>query len=212
MDVMSIFDKISLFGHKSTDTEQKQPLDEHTNTTKVVRGTYYDFLEGMRYDGYDIATVDLLTFSSVEKLELNKDIYGTFLQIRCPAGRVLVFPGIEHFGFDKKHFSKYPNLYKYPYFLNIRCFNEAEEEPYWSRIVVIRKLKPSSEVRYLSSEYYDDLHIKADSRYKRLEERYYLKESVMLAGGEILEFLMESDVDITNVELFGKADLFTKHE
>lgn len=208
---MNIFDKISLFAGRSKEAEHKQLMREVPNIVEQItlEGTYFDYLRAMRHDGWEDFTIDL-PGSIVETYKLNRESYGTFLEIRCPAGRILTFPGIEQFDFDKNHFSKYPNLYKYPYFLNLRCYNKSGKEPHWSRIVQIKQISGSTAYKNIAIEYYDDLHIKSDHRYKRLEERYYLKNGVMLYGMEKLQFSMVSDVDITKVELFGKADLFTR--
>jgi hypothetical protein len=208
---MGIFDKISQFVGSLIAEEQEPLILEVPDIVEgiIIKGTYFDYLKSMRQNGWEVVTIDFPCYGIVQTNKLDRESYGTFLEIRCPAGHVLTFPGIEQFDFDENHFSKYPNLYKYPYFLNLRCYNEAGEEPYWSRIVEIKKIHTDSSYENISIEYYDDLHIKSDSRYKRLEERYYLKTGIELKSLEILRFSMVSDVDITKVELFGKADLFT---
>jgi len=173
---------------------------------------YYAFLEDYKEDGWFIASIALSPNNRtiVQTYPVKKCIDDIFLKILCPQGRILAFPGIKDFDIDTKHFSEFPNLYKYPYFFNIRCFNESGVEPYWNNVITIQKIMPSTATIPITKEYYDDLSIKADTRIKRLAERYYPTKTIILFGEQTLSFSMKPDVDITKVELFVKADFFTK--
>lgn len=178
------------------------------NSVMTLKPDYYDYIEYMERLGWKKKVFTLTEKTQLVNIHsLNRETYGAFINIRCPARCKMTFPGLNQFNINKEHFSEYPNLYEYPYSLSIECTNDENEEMLPDRLVKITKEKESGIIN-LTTERYANLNIKADNRIKRLEERYYLNQGVELNGEEHMLFCTQPDIEITNIELFTKVDLW----
>jgi hypothetical protein len=200
---------------QATKHEELYPYQRSQSQSIVEHLTYGQFINLMAIENW-MRTLTFLTEKSsmVAVNQLKKEEYGIFLETRCPAGMILTFPCIKQVlgEVNMDIFRKYPNLYPYPYSFNIRCKNSENDDMHWSRMVDIEVIHKEDDWYPVTTEFYDDLSIKSDTRYKRLEERYYLKDQgIILYGEEILRLKTIPDIDITTVELFAKADLWRKY-
>ena len=195
--------------------EEKKIADEKAfplpRTNNSETPDYYEYIKYLSSLGWRKSAVVLTEKKTriVTLSKLKKEIEGVFIDIRCPAGQKMSFPGLRQFDINREHFTKYPNLYEYPYPTSIRCTNDENEELYWSRLVKVVKEKAYGDSIQVALEQYDDLHVKADSRYKRLEERYYFDQGIEVNGEEHMLFSTCPDIDITNIELSVKLDVWT---
>lgn len=189
---------------------QKGKVNENVIQYKEAPYDYY--LEYLKEQGWFCNTINLSNLSSVTKYSLEKDKYGLFLDIRCPAGKKLVFPGIKQFNFDIKHFSEYPNLYGRPYSFSLICKDKKGNELDYNRVIRIEKVITSEVIINITNELYGDLNIKYNEKYKKLNERFYFKDGFELNGEEHLMLYTKPDIDIdcNYIEVFGKADSFKK--
>lgn len=171
---------------------------------------YDDYLKYMSNQNWICNTVELGKSLFVTKISMEKGRHGSFLDIRCPAGNKLVFIGLSNVNINPEHFSKYANLYRYPYSFSIICKDDNGNELNYDRCIKINKVKPSEEIRNISNELYGNLNIRINERYKKPEERFYFKQGFEMNGEEHLVFNVTSNIDISKIEIIGKADLFTK--
>jgi len=182
------------------------------NSNNVInhKSYYNDYLQYLKESGWICSTVELSNLSSITKINLEKDRYGSFLDIKCPAGKKLTFVGLSNVDLDIKQFLKFPNLYQYPYSFSIICKDDNGNELAYDKLIKIIKIKESDYVKNITHELYSDLNLKIDNRVKRLEERFYFKEGFELNSEEHLVFETCPDINISKIEIIGKADLFTK--
>lgn len=149
---------------------------------------------------------------------LERGMYGTFLEITCPAPNyMLTVCGFDDAGIYPIDFYNHSNLYKIPHYFSMLCTDKNGKELSPDTIIDIAKVKTNGEPKKLCSEPYGDLsqntnaHKCADGRFRRKEERYYFYQSIKLEDRERLSFQANSpDIDIEITKLFMKADLFGK--
>ncbi len=172
----------------------------------ISEKVYYDgYIEYLTRLGWNRKTIELEKFSGTHTSKLENKKYGKFLDIECSKFQKLIFVGLSNININKEHFSKYPNLYKYPYIFGINCEDNDGNELSDDKKIRIVKITESEDIVDISYEIYEDLKVKN----KKLNERYYFKDSLELNSGDHLIFETLSNINITKIEVFGKVDLFT---
>lgn len=177
---------------------------------QTIKACYDDYLKFMSDQNWICNTVELGKSLFVTKISVEKGRRGSFLDIRCSAGHKLAFVGLSNVNINPEHFSKYANLYRYPYSFSIICKDDNGNELNYDKSIEINKVKPSNEIHNITNELYGDLNIRINERYKKPEERFYFKQGFELNGEEHLVFSVNPNIDISKIEIIGKADLFTK--
>lgn len=181
-----------------------KPYSRYQNFVKQIK------TEGWNYVG-DMQTYSMnhLDSNIVSTYFVGKNMYGTFLDIRCPAPYFkITICGFDDAGIDPSQFYSHSNFYTIPHFFSIICTDKNGKELSSNVTIDIAKVKPNGEIKKLCSEFYGDISQHTDGRFRRKEERYYFSASIKLEDTERLSFRTNPDIDIEKTKLFMKADLF----
>lgn len=168
--------------------------------------------EGWNYVG-DVQSYSMTNLSNniVSTYFVGKGMYGTFLDIMCPAPYYkITICGFDDAGIDPHQFYSHSNLYTIPHFFSITCTDNNGKELSSNISIDIAKVKLNGEAKKLCSELYGDISQHVDGRFRRKEERYYFYASIKLEDSERLSFRTSPDIDIEKTKLFMKADLFAE--
>lgn len=183
-----------------------KPYSRYQNFVKQIKN------EGWNYVG-DVQSYSMnnLNRDIVSTYFLGKEMYGTFLDIMCPAPYYkITICGFDDAGIDPMDFYSNSNLYTIPHFFSVTCTDKNGKELSSDITIDIAKVKPNGEAKKLCSELYGDISQHIDGRFRRKEERYYFYASIKLEDSERLSFRTSPDIDIEKTKLFMKADLFAK--
>lgn len=173
---------------------------------------YKEFLEIVKREGYSTEHKSLNHTSPMVKMGyLHKQFTGHVITIGCEEKFILSVCGATASGVDPKDFKNNPMLYEYPHEFSVLCKDENGKEPAPETQVHIQKITKHLKQIDIDTVYYGDLSIKDGSRFKRKEERYYFKYSIVLSEWETLKIILISpDVNIARTELLMKCDLHRK--
>jgi len=167
-------------------------------------GTYCDYIEYMRDNGYIVESVGMNEESPfVKVMKLKNGVYGTFLSIECPEKSIMTIPGLSCCNIN--YFTKCSKWYKncpiriindYPYGLYVRYKNRNDMKMFTNDKIDIIKISESCE-NLLSVQHYSSLHTK-----------FKFEFNVRLYGNEKLVFRTKPSMDIVKIEVYGKVDIF----
>ena len=208
---------------KSSSKIEQDPDDITKDSLRICYkpySRYRNFVEQImdkewHYVG-DMQTYSLNSLSSyiVSTYYVEKNMYGTFLEITCPSPLYkITICGFDDAGIDPIEFYSHSNLYKIPHFFSITCTDNSGKELSPDVTIDITQTKQNGESKKLCSEPYGDLSQHIDGRFRRKEERYFFYASVKLEDHEKLSFRVNyPDIDIMKTQLSMKADLFAKDD
>lgn len=189
--------------------------DEDYIDWDYVEYDYPDLLEHIEEQDWipisDAGLSQLTHFNTdvIVKKTVKKDTYGSFLEIVCPPGELIVICGFNQSEADENEFFNSPNLYARPHFFTIRCTDVNYNELSPRTIIGITKITRDNKIEKLYQEFYGDLSFTKDDKLKTKKDRYYFAETIMLQAGEKL--LLDAywpKTDISEVELLMVCDRF----
>lgn len=206
---MNLINKINKICRKIV-SENKITYQKYNNSVIVESNTYDNFVNRMINNNWCVNPLFLNKLSIlVNTYKLNKNEKKSFLEIECPETRIITICGLSQCK-DLNFFIMNPNLCDTPHNFSIECTNENGDELSDDCIIDIITKKPSGEFVLIDSIPYMDISLRKNGKLKEKQDRYYFKKSIILYSAESLIFKTISNIDITKVNLYAKADIFTK--
>jgi len=164
---------------------------------------YDEYLKCKKNQGFGVETLKITekSFNFITTFNVEKSTINTFLEIRCPAGKIMAFPGRSQFKNREDAYSQYVNL-----------FDENGNNIDFSNVIRIEVLKPSTSIKYIDNVLYNDISLYTNGLVKKDYNKFRFDEGFELMSENLLRFIiMNSKNNINKVEFIMKCNMLHKH-
>jgi len=167
------------------------------------KATHDEYLEYQKRKGFKIETIKITEkwTNIVTTFNVLKGETKVFLKVRCPAGKIILFPGKDQFKNYEDAYSQYVNI-----------FDDEGNNIDFSNVIEINKVRITESHQLIDTVLYNDVSLYTNGLVKKECNKFRFDKGIELSSENLLRFtIINSKNNINKVEFIMKCNMLHKH-